>query len=147
MVAFSAFVRAGRFSSSSLVLSARITAAAFSAEATAAIFSGDDLHPLPVRVQLIRRNHRQRGANTRAHLRTMRHDIHRAVRLDARINARMQSRAGGLPVIFVRVGERRFRQNPRGQHQRAGRKHAAQKAAARDIFDVARVAHAISFAA
>ena len=41
-----------------------------------------DLHALPVRIQFVRDNQRQRRANYGAHLRAMSNDAHRAVRLD-----------------------------------------------------------------
>ena len=52
----------------------------------------NQFYPLPIRVQLIRDDSRQRGSAAAAHLRPVRDDVGRSARVDRQINAGVQSR-------------------------------------------------------
>ena len=85
-----------------------------------------DLDALPIGFQFFGDNHGQRGANARAHFRTVRDDDHAAVGFQAQIDA-------GLPGgIAGRCCSGLDGENARAQYQRAGGKYATHKIAAAD---------------
>ena len=51
-----------------------------------------DLDARPVGIELVGGDHRERGADAGPHLRAVRHDMHRAVGIDAEVDARMERR-------------------------------------------------------
>ena len=89
-----------------------------------------DPHLFPIRLEFVRHYHRKRGADSRAHLRAMRHNDHPAIWLEAQIHAGMPGRI----IRFVR-GQRLNRQNARAEHQGSGREDIFQKTPATDYLD------------
>ncbi len=71
-----------------------------------------DFYPLPVRLHLIRDDLRQAGANTRAHFRAMRHNLHDAI--GAYADKNIQRRPGGL---IQNTRERRGARHASTKHQ------------------------------
>jgi hypothetical protein len=104
-----------------------------------------DLHPFPIRIQFIGDNQRQTRADRRAHLRAMRYDPHRAVRVDSQVHARMQRGAIRMRIMRERVAEGETGVKPHTQHQSARRDDASpQKAASADVVNCV---HAVAPAA
>src|ERR1700676_5140314 len=104
-----------------------------------------DLHSLPIRVQFIGDNERQRRAACRAHLRTRSHDPHGAVGIDSEIVAWMQNGVIRICVVWEFVARQKFGVITYAEHKRSCRDDAArQKSAPADVLNRA---HAISPAA
>ena len=72
-----------------------------------------DLHALPIGVQLIGRDQRQRGPDPGAHFRTVRDDEDRAVGLDAEVYAGVKRGQFGLRVERRSLGEQIARHDAR----------------------------------
>jgi hypothetical protein len=87
----------------------------------------DDLHARPVGVEFVGHDQRQRRPRARAHLRPVRDDLHEAVGQDGEIDARLP---GPLRQRVLR--EDRQRHEPRAEHERAGRRGAAEKGSTRE---------------
>jgi hypothetical protein len=87
----------------------------------------------PVRVELVGRDHRERGANAGSHLRAVGDDVHRAVRIDSQIDARVQRRRVGLRPERRGLSQQIRRHEPRRDDQGAGREDTAEKVAAADV--------------
>ena len=104
-----------------------------------------DLYALPIRVQFISDDQGQRRTASGAHLRTMGHDPHCAVRIDAQVNAGMQYGAIRIRVVRKLVARRKLRIIMDAQHKCACRDSAAsQKLTPADVGD--RI-HAVASAA
>src|SRR5437870_5211506 len=96
-----------------------------------------DLDQLPVGIQFIGRHHWEGGANARTHLRAVRHDSHRASRLNAQVHT-------GVPwcrsaLRCCRRSERFGGEHLRGEYQRSGGKHAPEKTATTDVYHSAHI--------
>ena len=96
----------------------------------------DDLDAGPVGVELVGGDHRQRRADAGPHLGAVRDDVHRAVGIDAQVDARIEGgvvgrRCGSRSTPVLR--EQRLRHEAGGDDERAGREHAAEEAPAADV--------------
>ncbi len=121
----------------------------------------DHRHPAPVRIQFIRQNARQARAHSIPHLRTVRHDQHRPVALNAHVHARMKRSRVDRRVRQRHVcrrpaprGQCERRNCPHTQHKRARPEHSLEKMPPRHVLDRDRFHgiffcrdHAVSFAA
>src|SRR5439155_7867369 len=81
-----------------------------------------DPHPLPVGVHLLSHHQRQGRTYPSAHLRAMRHDVDRAIRVDSNKYIRMQSSPVRMRFVGTAVGPgpRDLGVEARPEHQRSG---------------------------
>jgi len=68
-----------------------------------------DFYSFPIGIQFVRDHHRQSSTNHRTHLRTMRHNIHRAISVDSYKGVRVQRgtigiRSSGCVVVPQHLG-------------------------------------------
>src|SRR5258708_15830814 len=96
-----------------------------------------ELHALPIGFEFIGQDKRDRRADSRSHLRAMRDDENRPVRINSEIHAGIQHSVIDFRIFGESFRPQSFRQETHAEHQRSRRYHSLHESATAYVLNCA----------